>query len=113
MARRRSTSRGKGEGSVFERPDGTWRGKVTVGYDNEGKQKFRWVPGKTQGEALAKVAEIKQRLSNGTYTDTKLMVGDYRKDGSSINRGRSNHAPLKPISTPSSNTSFQVSDVRN
>ena len=30
MARRRSTRRGKGEGSVFEQANGTWRGKVTV-----------------------------------------------------------------------------------
>lgn len=77
MARRKNTRRGKGEGSVFERPDGTWRGKVTTGYNDEGKQKFRWVSGKTQGEALAKVAEIKQRLVNGTYTDTKLTVEEY------------------------------------
>lgn len=77
MARRRNTRRGKGEGSVFEQANGTWRGKVTTGYDENGKQKFRWVSGKTQGEALAKVAEIKQRLVNGTYTDTKLTVGGY------------------------------------
>ena len=77
MPRRKNTRRGRGEGSVFEQPNGSWRGKVTVGYDDEGKQKFRWVSGKTQGEALAKVAAIKQRLSSGTYTDTKLMVGDY------------------------------------
>ena len=74
MARRRSTRRGKGEGSVFEQPNGTWRGKVTTGYDDEGKQKFRWVSGKTQGEALAKVVELKQRLASGTYTDTKITV---------------------------------------
>ena len=77
MARRRSTRRGKGEGSVFEQPNGSWRGKVTVGYSDEGKQKFRWVSGKTQGEALAKVAELKQQLATGTYTDTKLTVKEY------------------------------------
>ena len=77
MARRRNTKRGKGEGSVFELPNGTWRGKVTTGYDEAGKQRFRWVSGKTQGEALAKVAEIKQRLVSGTYSDTKLTVKSY------------------------------------
>ncbi|ADI13559.1 hypothetical protein [Truepera radiovictrix] len=39
--RKRNTKRGKGEGSVFELPNGTWRGKVTVGYDEAGKQRFR------------------------------------------------------------------------
>lgn len=77
MARRRSTRRGKGEGSVFEQANGSWRGKVTTGYTEDGKQRFRWVSGKTQAEALAKVAEVKQRLANGTYTDTKLTVASY------------------------------------
>jgi integrase len=77
MARRRSTRRGRGEGSVFEQPNGTWRGKVTVGYTEKGKQRFRWVSGKTQAEALAKVAELKQQLVSGTLSDTKLTVKQY------------------------------------
>ncbi|WMT56225.1 site-specific integrase [Truepera radiovictrix] len=62
---------------MFELPNGTWRGKVTVGYDKAGKQRFRWVSGKTQAEALAKVAELKQRLASGPYSDTKLTVKDF------------------------------------
>ena len=50
MARRRSTRRGKGEGTVSERPDGTWLGQVTTGYDENGKQKRKTVYGKTQAE---------------------------------------------------------------
>ena len=80
MARRRSTRRGKNEGSVFEQPNGTWRGKVTVGYTEEGKQRCRWVSGKTQAEVLAKVAEVKQQLISGTLADTKLTVGKYLTD---------------------------------
>jgi integrase len=75
--RKRNTKRGKGEGSVFELPNGTWRGKVTVGYAEDGKQRFRWVSGKTQAEALAKVAEIKQQLASGTFADTKLTLKNY------------------------------------
>lgn len=77
MARRRSTRRGRGEGTVSERPDGTWTGQVTTGYDENGKQKRKTVYGKTQAEALAKLAEVKQRLANGTYSDTKLTVESY------------------------------------
>lgn len=79
MARRRVTRRGRGEGTVFERANGTWAGEVTTGYDEEGKQKRKTVYGKTQAEALAKVAEIKQRLVNGTFSDTKLTVKEYLK----------------------------------
>jgi integrase len=77
MARKRSTRRGRGEGSVFEQPNGTWRGKVTTGYGEEGKQRFKWVSGRTQAEALAKLAQVKQQLANGTYSDTKLTVKAY------------------------------------
>ncbi len=77
MAKRRGTRRGRGEGSTFEQPNGTWRGKVTTGYTEDGKQRFRRVSGKTQAEVLAKVAELKQRLANGTYLDTKLTVKSY------------------------------------
>ncbi len=77
MARRRSTRRGKGEGSVFEQANGTWRGKVTVGYDDAGKQRFKWVSGKTQAETLTKIAEIKQQLTAGTFSESKLTVAQY------------------------------------
>jgi hypothetical protein len=34
----RGKRRGNGEGSVFQLPDGTWRGFITIGYDAKGKQ---------------------------------------------------------------------------
>ena len=77
MPRRKSTRRGRGEGTVSERADGTWAGQITTGYDENGKQKRKTVYGKTQAEALAKLGEVKQRLANGTYTDTKLTVKEY------------------------------------
>ncbi len=77
MARRRSMRRGRGEGTVFERSNGTWAGEVTTGYDENGKQKRKTVYGKTQAEALAKLGEVKQQLATGTFTDTKLTVKAY------------------------------------
>jgi integrase len=89
MARRRSTRRGRGEGSVFEyersykKPDGSvavrtgWEGKVTTGYDKNGKQRFKSVYGKTQAEVLEKVAKLKNQLTSGTLSDTKLTVEQY------------------------------------
>ena len=77
MARKRSTRRGKGEGTVFQRRDGTWQGAITVGYDENGKQRRKTVYAKTQAEALAKLAEIKQRLATGTFSDTHYTVKSY------------------------------------
>ena len=79
MPRRKSSRRGRGEGTVFERANGTWAGEVTTGYDENGKQRRKTIYGKTQAEALAKLAEVKQRLANGTYSDTKLTVKEYLK----------------------------------
>lgn len=77
MPRRKSTRRGRGEGTVFERANGSWAGEVTTGYDENGKQKRKTVYGKTQAETLAKVAELRQRLASGTYSDIKLTVKSY------------------------------------
>ena len=77
MARRKSTRRGRGEGTVSERPDGTWTGQVTTGYTEDGKQKRKTVYGKSQADALAKLAEVKQQLATGTFSDTKLTVKEY------------------------------------
>ncbi|CAA9575942.1 MAG: Phage integrase, site-specific tyrosine recombinase (ACLAME 2) [uncultured Truepera sp.] len=77
MARRRSTRRGRGEGSVFQRADGTWAGEVTTGYDEGGKQRRKTVYGKTQAEVLVKVAGVKQQLSLGTLSKSALTVKLY------------------------------------
>ena len=73
----RAKRRGRGEGSIFKRKDGTWQGAVTIGYTDEGKQKRKTVYGKTQAEARAKLDEIKQQVISGTFTDTKLIVKAY------------------------------------
>ena len=77
MARRKNTKRGKGEGSVFELPNGTWRGKVTVGYKEDGTQRFRWVSGKTQADALKKLNAVKTAFASGIQTSGTLKLSDY------------------------------------
>lgn len=58
MAKRSAKRRGNGEGSVFELPDGSWRGYVTVGFDAQGRQVKRWRRGQTQREVVARLNEI-------------------------------------------------------
>jgi integrase len=68
MAGRRKTHRrGRGEGSIIQRADGSWRGAVTTGY-NYGKQVKEYVYGKTQAEVAGKLLEIKQQLAADTYS---------------------------------------------
>ena len=73
MARRR----GKGEGSIFKRKDGVWQGAVTVGYNEEGKQKRKTEYGKTQAEVRGKIDEIKHQLASGTFNDSNFTVKTY------------------------------------
>ena len=69
--------RAHGEGTISQRKDGTWEGKVSLGYDEAGKRKRHTVYGKTQKEVRAKLEAIKQQLSSGTFSVTKLTVKSY------------------------------------
>ena len=44
MARRRAN----GEGSIRKRSDGSWEGRITIGYDPFGKQVMKSVYGRTK-----------------------------------------------------------------
>ena len=69
--------RAHGEGTISKRPDGTWEGKVSLGYDNEGKRKRKTVYGRTRQEVKGKLDSLKRQITNGTFSDTKLTVKDY------------------------------------
>ncbi len=69
--------RAHGEGSILKRKDGRWQGAVTVGYDDEGKQKRKTIYGKTQAEARKKMEEVKRQVADGVYSDSKHTVRTY------------------------------------
>lgn len=78
MAKRSPKRRGNGEGSVFELPDGSWRGYVTVGFDNRGRQVKRWRRGKTQREVVARLNEIAHLAgSRRVLNPEKVTVGEW------------------------------------
>lgn len=62
---KRSRTRGRGEGSVYRREDGTWCGQVSLGYDASGKRIRKTVYGKTKKEVLQKIRELQQDAANG------------------------------------------------
>ena len=76
--RRKGKQRGNGEGSLFQLPDGTWRGSVTIGYDSQGRQVKRWVRGRTRREAAGKLDAIRHLVGSGSVGDReKLTVGEW------------------------------------
>ena len=73
MARKRA----KGEGTLTKRKDGTWQGSISLGYHPDGRRNRPVVYGKTQREAREKLEAIKQRASQGTFSDAELTVKAY------------------------------------
>jgi hypothetical protein len=55
MARKR---RGRGEGSVYQEPDGRWTGVISFGYTPDGKRRRKKVHGATKEIVLAKLRKL-------------------------------------------------------
>ena len=58
MAKRRKS----GEGTVRERKDGRWEGRIVVGYDEKGLPKTKNVTAKTKTECLEKLEKLKAEI---------------------------------------------------
>ena len=69
--------RGRAEGSIFQRADGTWTASVSSGYDGAGKRRRRTVYGKTKGEVQEKLRALQNDASVGIVESGKLTVGEY------------------------------------
>lgn len=63
--------RGTGEGTVFQRSDGRWVGRISLGFDQEGKRVQKTVYGLTQKEVNEKLDDLKQQRKHGA----KAIVG--------------------------------------
>ena len=53
------TKRKNGSGTVRLRSDGRWEGRIIIGYDDNGKPKFKSVFGKSQTECSKRLKELK------------------------------------------------------
>lgn len=74
MAKRRA----HGEGSLYQRKsDGRWVGTLTVGYDDEGKQRRLVVYGATQRKAREKLDKLREQYNSGTLSETRQSVAQY------------------------------------
>ena len=69
MTKRRS----KGEGTIYQRPDGLWVAQITL---PEGKRRTKY--SKDQKAAREWLLQKRKELSEGTLTDpTKITVSDF------------------------------------
>ena len=55
--------RGNGEGSVYQRKDGTWAAVLTVGVKQDGKPDRKFLYGKTRKEVADKLREAQNSLT--------------------------------------------------
>lgn len=57
---RKRRRRGRGEGSVYQRKDGLWEGRISLGYDAKGRRIRPTVQGKTKREVLEQLRQLQQ-----------------------------------------------------
>ncbi len=61
--------RGRGEGAIYQRPDGRWVATVSLGYGANGKRKRRTVYGKSKQEAQTKLNKLTSSSMASTLVD--------------------------------------------
>lgn len=67
--------RDNGTGTIYQRANGSWVGKIYLGRDDNGKEKFKYLSGKTEGEVKRKIREFNQ---TGSKADPrKVTLGEY------------------------------------
>jgi len=70
--------RGNGEGTIYQRKNGTWAGLLTLGRDENGRLKRMSFSGKSQKEVAAKIAQARAEMQQGIFVEpSKLTVGTW------------------------------------
>lgn len=70
--------RANGEGLLRKRSNGTWEGRLTVGYDESGNQITKSIYGKTKKAVSDRMNQMKHDLKQGSYVEpTKETVDSF------------------------------------
>jgi len=73
-----SKRRGNGEGSIYKRADGKWCATLTIGHDENGKRKRRYLYARTKGEVLEKINALRGDQRAGLVVEpSRVRVGEY------------------------------------
>lgn len=70
--------RDNGTGTIYKRANGSWVGKIYLGRDETGKEKFKYLSGKTDGEVKRKIREYNQ--SKAPVDVKKISLQQYLYD---------------------------------
>ncbi|BDU86348.1 tyrosine-type recombinase/integrase [Clostridium perfringens] len=72
------SKKANGEGSIHRRENGTWRGLVTIGYNENGSLKRKSFSGKTKLEVLKKIEEFRTLNNKGLIpSDDKITLSNW------------------------------------
>ena len=79
MARTKNTRAASGSGSIRQRPNGRWEGRISVGIDSgTGKTIRKSIYGATQKEVRQALTAVRREIDTGTYlSPTKITVGQW------------------------------------
>ncbi len=66
--------RGRGEGSIFRRKDGTWCAVLTAGYDANGKRRRCYTYGPTKTVVLEQLTRLRSDALSGTLGDAQRLT---------------------------------------
>lgn len=70
--------RSNGEGTIYQRKNGTWAGLLTIGRDENGKLKRLSFSGRTRKEVVEKLTKARAELQQGTFVEpNKVTVGEW------------------------------------
>ena len=86
MAQKNTARRENGMGSIYQRENGTWVGKIVSGTNMNGKPKSKYFSGKSEAEVKKKIREFNRagakidttKMSVSTYLQNWLVT--YKKD---------------------------------
>ena len=75
---KKQRSRGRGEGSIQKRSDGTWRATISLGVGSDGKRRRKYIYCKTKAEVQKKLRSAQTANESGKLpTTTKTTVSEY------------------------------------
>lgn len=73
-----ATRRGKGEGSIFKRADGSWCSRIEIGRDANGKRLRRDIYGKTKKAVTDELTRLQsQKLAGSLVPNEQTTFGDF------------------------------------
>lgn len=96
-----------GSGSISQRKDGTWTGRIFIGFSEEGKRQYKAVYGKTETEAKRKLNAFKKEFAKNDFVNIKKdTVGSFMMDW--LNNTKVNTLKPKSFDRLEQTIKFQV-----